>query len=151
MRIEFYGLVLESPGVTIYLHSPWRCTLLEHKLFEAVRMVPDIAVEQHSGEWRVHLQDPRSWRQAQHHIARVLKGWQEEATDAGREERRRWRWMLEADVDASGFDMNGMHACFWAYIRLSIEYGGPTDYDKESEDIDLNGFEVCIWGQGGNT
>lgn len=146
MRVEFYGLIIESPGVTIYLHTPWRCTLLEHKLFEAIRLIPGIILEQQPDQWRAHLQEPRLWRQVHHSIARVLKGWQEEATDSGREERRRWRWMLEADVDTAGYDHSGQQACFWAYLRLTIDYGGPADYDKQGEDIDLNGFEICIWG-----
>ncbi|MCS7020557.1 MAG: hypothetical protein NZ703_02390 [Gemmataceae bacterium] len=146
MRVEFYGLTLDSPGVTVYLRSPWRCSLLEHKLFDALRTVPGITVEQQSHEWRAHIQEQRTWRQVLHVIARVLKGWQEEAADATREERRRWRWMLEADVDAAGYDMHGMRACFWAYIRLTIDYSGPGDYTKDSEDVDLLGFEVCIWG-----
>ncbi len=146
MRVDFYGLILESPGVTVYLRSPWRCTLLEHKLFEVVCTIPGVTVERQANEWRAYLSEPRLWQHALSHIARVLKGWQEEAADSTREERRRWRWMLEADVDASGYDLQGLRACFWAYLRLSIDYGGPADYDKEGEDIDLHGFEVCIWG-----
>jgi hypothetical protein len=147
MQVDFYGLTLESPGVTVYLRSPWRCTLLEHKLFEAVCTIPGTTVERQTHEWCTHIRESRLWHQALGHIARVLKGWQEEAADSTREERRRWRWMLEADVDASGYDLHGMRACFWAYIRLSVDYGGPADYEKDGEDIDLHGFEVCVWGQ----
>ncbi len=33
MRIDFYGLVFETPRVTFYLWSPWRAAALEHRLF----------------------------------------------------------------------------------------------------------------------
>jgi len=89
--------------------------------------------------------DPTSWKLALQHLNRVLKGWQEEANDVGKEERRSWRWLLEADVDANGYDMQGEKANFWAYLRLSLDRGGPGDPEK-GEDIDLNGLGLCVWG-----
>ena len=38
-------------------------------------------------------------------VSRVLKGWQEDADPAG--EKRSWRWLLEADTDADGYDHGG--------------------------------------------
>jgi hypothetical protein len=76
-------------------------------------------------------------------MQRVLKGWQEEATDAGAE-RRSWRWLVEADVDANGYDLHGEKACFWAYVRLALDRGGPGEVEK-GEDIDLNGFGISVW------
>src|SRR5205085_4525533 len=95
MRVEFYGLVFETNLVTIHLWSPWRASELEHRLFHAVRGLPRIEAETGPDEWRLKVQDPKSWRAAVQTVARVLKGWQEEA-DPG-SERRTWRWLLEGD------------------------------------------------------
>ena len=51
---------------------------------------------------------------------------------------------IEADVDANGYDMQGEKAVFWAYLRLSLERGGPGESEK-GEDIDLNGFGISVW------
>ena len=40
MRIDLYGITFDGPAVTYYLWSPWRCTALEHRLFEVVRALP---------------------------------------------------------------------------------------------------------------
>jgi hypothetical protein len=96
---------------------------------------------------RIHLTDAKAWKLAVQHVSRILKGWQEEAADSGTD-RRSWRWLLEADVDASGYDMNGEKSCFWAYLRLSLDRGGPGEQEK-GEDIDLNGFGVCVLGSQG--
>ncbi len=48
-------------------------------------------------------------------------------------------------MDSSGYDMNGEKACWWAYVRLSLDRGGPGEQEK-GEDIDLNGFGVSFWG-----
>ena len=146
MRVDLFGLVMESPSVTFYLWSPWRCSALEHKLFEALKNVPNASVETAADEVRLHLVEAKSWRAAVQNLSRVLKGWQEEASDVGKDERRSWRWLLEADTDASGYDMQGEKASFWAYVRLSIDRGGPGEAEK-GEDIDLNGFGVQVWGE----
>ena len=145
MRVELFGLAMESPGVTFYLWSPWRCSALEHKLFDAVKAIPNATLEAAPDELRVHVAEPKGWKAAVQGLSRVMKGWQEEASDVGREERRGWRWLLEADVDASGFDLQGERASFWAYVRLSLDRGGPGDAEK-GEDIDLNGFGIQVWG-----
>ena len=145
MRVELFGLAMETPNATFYLWSPWRCSFLEHKLFDALKGVPGATLEPGPDEVRLHVVEPKAWKVAMQSISRVLKGWQEEATDAGKEERRVWRWLLEADVDATGYDMQGEKASFWAYLRLSIDRGGPNDAEK-GEDIDLNGFGVQVWG-----
>ena len=147
MRVELYGLAMEAPSVTFYLWSPWRCTALEHKLFDCVRGVPHASVELTPDEHRIHVTDTKGWKAAVQNLARVLKGWQEEASDAGTE-RRVWRWLIETDVDASGYDMQGEKASFWAFVRVSLDRGGPGENDK-GEDIDLNGFGVRVLGVNG--
>ena len=34
MRVDLFGLVMEAPSVTLYLWSSWRCSAIEHKLYE---------------------------------------------------------------------------------------------------------------------
>ncbi|HVL13239.1 MAG TPA: hypothetical protein VM529_11785 [Gemmata sp.] len=145
MKVDLFGLTMDAPGVTFYLWSPWRCSALEHKLFESLRQVPGATTEEAADEVRVHVSEPKAWKAAVQNLSRVLKGWQEEASDVGKEERRSWRWLLEADVDGAGFDMGGERASFWAYLRLSLDHGGPGEAEK-GEDIDLNGFGVQVWG-----
>jgi|SRR6266545_3649023 len=146
MRVELFGLTMEAPSVTFYLWSPWRCSALEHKLYESLKAVPNATLEAAPDELRLHITENKSWRVAIQNLSRVLKGWQEEATDGGKDERRSWRWLIEADVDASGYDMAGEKASFWAYLRLSIDRGGPGEAEK-GEDIDLNGFGIQVWGE----
>lgn len=145
MKFDLYGLTMEAPGVTFYLWSPWRCSLLEHKLFDSLKTVPSATLEAAADEIRLQIDDPKAWKTAVQNMARVLKGWQEEATDAGKDERRAWRWLVEADVDGAGYDMAGERTSFWAYIRLSVDRGGPGEADK-GEELDLNGFGVQVWG-----
>ncbi|MBA4062729.1 MAG: hypothetical protein C0501_03310 [Isosphaera sp.] len=145
MRVDLFGLTMDAPGVTFYLWSPWRCSALEHKLFESLRAIPGASPESAGDELRLHVTDPKGWKAAVQTMSRVLKGWQEEASDGGKEERRTWRWLIESDVDASGYDMQGERASFWAYLRLGLDRGGPGDGEK-GEDIDLNGFGVQVWG-----
>ena len=146
MRLEFYGLVIESSRVTCFLWSPWRASALEHRLFEVVSELPGVVVEQDVGEMRAQLSDAKAWRSALNSMCRVLKGWQEEA-DAGRE-RRSWRWMLEGDTDDNGYDHSGEPACLWAFLRLAVDHGSFED-DEKSEDIDLNGFGLRLWPENG--
>lgn len=148
MRVDLFGLVMDAPGVTFYLWSPWRCSVLETRLFEAVKSVAGAKFEKEPDEQRVHVEDPKGWKQAVTNLSRVLKGWQEEAADAGRDEKRTWRWLLEADVDANGYDAQGEKASMWAYLRLGLDRGGPADAEK-GEDVDMNGFGLCVWGQQG--
>lgn len=146
MRVDLFGLVMEAPGVTFYLWSPWRCSAIEHKLFDALKAVPNAALESHPDELRLLVTDAKGWRAAVQNLSRVLKGWQEEASDVGKDERRSWRWFLEADVDAGGYDLAGEKASIWGFLRLSLDRGGPTEAEK-GEDIDLNGFGVQVWGE----
>ena len=145
MRVDLFGLTMDAPGVTFYLWSPWRCSAIEHKLFDAIKNVPNASLEAAPDELRLHLTDPKAWKAAVTALSRVLKGWQEEASDVGKDERRSWRWLLEADVDANGFDMQGEKTSFWGFVRLSLDRGGPGENEK-GEDIDLNGFGVQVWG-----
>jgi hypothetical protein len=142
MRIDVYGLGFETPRATFYLWSPWRASALEHRLFEAITSLAAASTEQDPEEWRVHVTEPRQFRAALQAVCRVLKGWQEDA-DAG-QERRSWRWLVEADTDAQGYDHQGEQASLWGYLRLSLDRGGPGEPDK-GEDVDLNGFGLRIW------
>lgn len=145
MRVDLFGLTMDAPAVTFYLWSPWRCSFLEHKLFDALKSLPNAALEAGQDELRLTVTEQKAWKAAVQNLSRVLKGWQEEASDTGREERRTWRWLLEADVDGTGYDMQGERSAFWAYLRLALDRGGPGEAEK-GEDIDLNGFGIQVWG-----
>jgi hypothetical protein len=142
MRVDLYGLAFEAPRVTFYLWSPWRASALEHRLFEAVKNVPRVEGEKGPDEWRLNVSDPKAWRSAVQAVARVLKGWQEEA-DPG-SERRGWRWLIEGDADAHGYDSAGEAASVWLLVRVSLDRGGPGEPEK-GEDIDLEGFGARVW------
>lgn len=143
MQVEFHGLMFETARVTFYLWSPWRAAAIEHRLFEAVRALPRADAEETEDERRVHVSDPKTWRAALQALARVLKGWQEEAGTGG--EKRSWRWLLEGDSDHDGYDHTGEVASLWIFLRATVERGGPEDADKE--EIDLEGFSFRIWPQ----
>jgi hypothetical protein len=142
MRIDFYGLALETPRVTAYLWTPWRASALEHRLFEAVAGLAGARTEKGPDGLSVDLTEPKVWRAALQALARVLKGWQEEA-DPG-SERRGWRWLLEADTDAYGYDESGEPASLWAMVRVSVDRGGPAEGEK-GEDVELEGFNLRVW------
>jgi len=144
MRIDFHGLVFQTPSVTFYLWSPWRSTAIEHRLFEAIRQITGTRFEEDADELRLHVTEPKTFRAAVQAVSRVLKGWQEEA-DPGRE-RRAWWWLIEGDTNADGYDHNGERFTLWAFIRVAIERGGPGDGEK-GEDIDLDGFWMQISGE----
>jgi hypothetical protein len=144
MRVEFYGLVFETPAITFHLWSPWRSSALEHRLFESVRRLLPGTAEQTADEWRAHCRDAKSWKACLQAVARVMKGWQEEA--AAGQERRSWRWLLESDTDVDGYDHAGEKTSLWGYIRVAIDRGGPGEPDK-GEDLDLDGFGIRIWGE----
>ena len=142
MRIDFYGMVFQTPQVTFHLWSPWRSSALEHRLFEAVRQIPDAEYEEGPDELQAHVADPKTFRLALQAVARVLKGWQEEA-DAGRE-RRAWWWLIEGDTNADGYDHNGEPFSISAFVRVALDRSGPGEPDK-GEDLDLEGFWMRIW------
>jgi len=102
--------------VTCYLWTPWRASALEHRLFDAVPGVAGVEVEQQPDELRAKIANPKAWKLAQTAISRVMMGWQEEAADDHRE-RRSWRWLLEGDTDAHGYDHSGEPLSLWAYLR----------------------------------
>jgi len=145
MRVDFYGLAFETSRVTFYLWSPWRSMALEHRVFEGLRQLPRVEFEEGADELRLHIDDPKTCRSALQAVARVLKGWQEEA-DPG-SERRSWRWLLEGDTDADGYDHSGEPVSLWGFLRVSLERGGPGEPDK-GEDIDLEGFGMQVPGPG---
>jgi len=143
MHLDFHGLAFDAPRVTCYLWSPWRAAALEHRLFDVVRQISGVEVEQDADELRAHITDVKQWKQALTAICRVIKGWQEEGSDAGRE-RRAWRWLLEGDTDDHGYDHAGEPASLWAFLRVGLDRGGLEDGEK-GEDVDLNGFGLRIW------
>jgi hypothetical protein len=145
MRIDLYGLVMETPQVSFHLWSPWRASALEHRLFEAVAKLPGTEKENQPDEWVVRVNDPKTWRAALQAMTRVLKGWQEEADPSG--ERRAWRWLLEGDTDLDGYDHYGEPAALWGLIRVGLDRGAPGEGEK-AEDIDLEGFSLKIWRGG---
>jgi hypothetical protein len=147
MRIDFHGLIFETPHISVYLWTPWRASALEHRLFDAVKQATRAEVEEKPDELRLDVHDPKAWRGAVQALVRVLKGWQEEA-DAGRE-RRAFRWLLEGDCDHHGFDSLGERLSLWLFLRLTVDRGGPDDGDKQ-EEIDLQGFGIRIWSEAGN-
>lgn len=138
MRVDLYGLTFETPGVTFYLWSPWRSSAIEHRLFDAIRQLPQAEPETSPDELRVAFKDPKPVRLAFQAVERILKGWQEEASDAG-SDRRIWRWLIEADTDAAGYDHTGERASIWGFLRLSLERNAPGEGER-GEDIDMNGF-----------
>jgi hypothetical protein len=142
MRVDFHGLVFETPKVTVYLWSPWRASALEHRLFDAVRALPGLQAQREADEIHIDSADAKTWRAALQSVSRVVKGWQEEA-DPG-SERRTWRWLIEADTDDHGYDHQNEPACLWAFLRLTLERGGVEEPEKP-EDVDLNGFGVRVW------
>jgi hypothetical protein len=144
MRIEFYGVVFETPRVSFYLWSPWRASVLEHKLFNEIHALPGVRPEQINDELAAHYEDPKSVRTAFNSIARVMKGWQEEA-EMGTD-RRSWRWLVDGDTNADGYDHNSEPFGLWGILRVSIDRGGPAEGEK-AEDVDLEGFGVRIWGE----
>jgi hypothetical protein len=144
MRFDFYGLAFEAPRVTFYLWSPWRATALEHRLFDAIKSLPRVSPEEAPDELRLHVTDPKAWRSALQAVARVLKGWQEEAETGS--EKRTWRWLLEGDTDADGYDHTGAPASVWGFIRVALDRGGVGEPEK-GEDIDLDGFGLQIYGE----
>jgi hypothetical protein len=147
MRFEFYGLAFETPRVTFHLWSPWRATALEHRLFDAMRKLPRVEVEEGADELRLHVSDPKTCRAALQAVARVLKGWQEDADPAS--ERRSWRWLLEGDTDDAGYDHSGEPTSLWGFIRVGLERGGPGEAEK-GEDVDLDGFGLQVPGANGS-
>lgn len=144
MRIEFYGLVFEASRITFYLWAPWRCTALEHRLFDTLCQLPRTEREEGTGDIRLHITDPRTFHLALVSVERVLKGWQEEA-DPGTE-KRLWRWLLESDTDASGYDHTGAPVSLWGFLRVTLERGGVGEQEK-GEDIDLDGFGLEVPGK----
>ncbi len=147
MQVDIHGLTFETPATSFHLWSPWRCSYLEHRLFESVRAIPNTQFDHPPDEFRLLVHDPKTFRQAIQAIARTLKGWEEEASDTGTEERRAWRWLIEADTDAAGYDHTGEPASIWGFIRLLLERRTPGEPERV-EEIDLDGFGVRIEGLG---
>jgi hypothetical protein len=145
MRVDLYGLTFETVKVTFYLWSPWRASAVEHRLFDAIRNLPHVEFETAPDELRADIAEGKTVKQALLAVERILKGWQEEASDAGGD-RRMWRWLVEADTDAHGYDHTGERASIWGFLRLTLERNAPGEAEKGMEEIDMNGFGFRIWG-----
>ncbi|MBI3823045.1 MAG: hypothetical protein HY289_10260 [Planctomycetes bacterium] len=146
MQIDFYGFKFEASRVTCVLWSPWRASALEHRLFNEIRQLPGVEVEAAPEEARVHITDVKIWKQATHHLSRILKGWQEETAGSGKEQRI-YRWLFEGDTDEHGYDHANEIACLWVYLRCGLDRG-ELDSEEPSEWIDLNGFGLRFWPVG---
>ena len=144
MRIDFHGLIFDTPHLSFYLWTPWRASAIEHRLFEAVRQAVHEEPEENPDELRIDIDDPKMWRAAMQAMVRVLKGWQEDA-DAGRE-RRAFRWLLEGDCDHHGYDALGEPLSLWIFLRLTLERGEPGEPER-GEEVDLHGFGVRVWAE----
>lgn len=142
MLIDFYGQRFEASKVICYLWSPWRASAIEHRLFNEVKQLPGVHLEQQHDEMRVNITDEKTLKQALLNMSRLLKGWQEEATGAGKE-RRSYRWLIEGDTDEHGYDHTGDVACIWIYLRAGIERG-DFDEGEPTEWIDLQGFGLRV-------
>src|SRR6476659_8786799 len=118
MKIDLYGMTFDGPGVTYYLWSPWRCSALEHRLFESIKALPNVEFEKAADELRLNITDSKVYRA--------------------------WRWMVEADSDPHGYDHTGEKASVWAFLRLSLDRANPGEGER-GEDIDLNGFGFRVW------
>ena len=49
MKIDLYGMTFDGPAMTYYLWSPWRCSALEHRLFESIQALPNVEFEKAPG------------------------------------------------------------------------------------------------------
>jgi hypothetical protein len=146
MQIDFYGLKFEATRITCYLWSPWRASALEHRLFNEVKQISEVHLEQEADEMRVQIAEAKSWKEALVNMSRLLKGWQEEAAGLGKE-RRLFRWLFEGDTDEHGFDHANDRACLWIYLRVGLDRG-DLDQEEPSEWIDLNCFGLRFWPMG---
>jgi len=144
MRVELFGLCFETPGVTAHLWSSWRASTLETRMFDLLKALSPTVYEKSDDEHRLHIDDAKVWKTAMNTISRVMKGWQEEASDNGGE-RRSWCWMVEGDVGASGYDHTGEPANLWAFLRLTLDLNRPGEAEK-AEIVDLDNLGFCIWG-----
>lgn len=143
MQIDFYGLRFEASKITCYLWAPWRASALEHRLFNEVKQLPGVHLEQQHDELRVQLNDEDLLKQALLNMSRLLKGWQEEVAGVGKE-RRSYRWLIEGDTDEHGYDHTGELACIWIYLRAGLERGDFDDAEP-TEWIDMHGFGLRLW------
>jgi hypothetical protein len=141
MQIDLYGLGFQTPGISFFLWSPWRAAALETKLFEGIARVTGLRLVQGPDEIRLDLTEAKQWRQAVTSVARVMKGWQEEAEPGN--EKRSWRWLLECDTDSDGYDHNGERAAVWGFLRVGLDRGNPAEGEK-GEDFDLDNFGFRI-------
>ena len=146
MQVDFYGQKFEVARVTCYLWSPWRAAAIEHRLFNEIKQLPGVHLEQQPDEMRVQIADVNTWKLALVNMSRLLKGWQEEVASTGKE-RRVYRWLIEGDTDEHGYDHTGEVASIWIYLRAGLDRGEFDDADP-SEWIDLHGFGLRLWPMG---
>ncbi len=141
MRVNFYGLKLEVAKISCFLKPPWRASILETRLFDAVSQLPNIINECEEERLLIHFQDEACWGKANEAMVRVLKGWQEDADTAY--ERRRWRWVINGDTDLYGYDITGDRMTLWAYLEVTIDRADMEQDEKE--EYDLETFGLRFW------
>ena len=141
---EFYGLAFETPRVIFHLWSPWRATALEHRLFEAVRLLPRTELEEAPDERRLLIPTPRpaGWRSGPLPRAQGLAG-------GGRPRQRTPRLALAAGGRHRRRRLRPQRRAgqLWGFLRLGLDRGGLGEPEK-GEDIDLDGFGLEITAEG---
>lgn len=142
MHISFYGLRLQVERISVALWSPWRSSKLEHRLFDSVRKLPNVRPEPARDEEVLVISDELTWEAALQGMIRILKGWQEDAAPGS--EKRHWRWFVEGDSDAYGYDHGNEPFTLWVYLRLLVEQGMPSE-DYKVEEIELGGLNIRFW------
>jgi hypothetical protein len=145
MQINLMGLIFETPCVVVHLYSPWRASALENKLFENIRQIPGLVLEQSQDELIISIRDLKTWKIALDACVRSLKGWQEDA-DLGLE-RRFWYWHVEGDVDADGYDHTGESASLWVLISAVLERAEIGPDISKIEPIEFEHFCIQIQGE----
>lgn len=145
MQVNLMGLIFETPCVIIHLYSPWRATALENKLFESIRQIPGLQTEETQDDLLIQIRDLKIWKNVLENCVRILKGWQEDADLAS--ERRFWCWLLEADVDADGYDHSAEPASIWVLIRAILERAEISPDVSKVEPVDLESFCIQIQGE----
>lgn len=64
MLINLTGLIFETPCLVVHLYSPWRASALENKLFENIKQLPGVVLEQAQDELIISIRDINTWKLA---------------------------------------------------------------------------------------
>ncbi|MEZ6138929.1 MAG: hypothetical protein R3B84_00015 [Zavarzinella sp.] len=143
MKLKLYGISIEAERVTYSLLSPWRASMLEHRLFDSIRAISNVKYEEADAELLLHISAEKPAHESLLMIERIMKGWQEDGSST-KQERRLWHWSLEAEVDARGNDTSGDPTSIWGFLDVSVERFQASEQDKLDE-VDLACFSMRIW------